>query len=202
MSRNLVASTHPRPAVSNPGMPAASFRRACTFAAGDLSIAGAAGIVGDLVGLEAALQVQERGGGGPRVARRRPGAPHTQKQGQCVCTPDAPSLQPSRRAVLPPCFRVFCTAAAHISGHLSGILQPRIVVALFSRSRNSLRSPPMPMLLALLTTLIAAKGPGRPTVDIICVEGEQAAGDPTKMNTATALLGAIGCTDPDAIAYR
>ena len=60
----------------------------------------------------------------------------------------------------------------------------------------------MAMLLALLTTLIAQKGPGRPTVDITCVEGEQAAGDSSKINTATALTGAIGCTDPDAIAYR
>ena len=60
----------------------------------------------------------------------------------------------------------------------------------------------MAMLLALLTTLIAQKGPGRPTVDITCVEGEQAAGDPSKISTATALTGAIGCTDPDAIAYR
>ena len=60
----------------------------------------------------------------------------------------------------------------------------------------------MAMLIALLTTLIAQKGPGRPTVDITCVEGEQAAGDPSKISTATALTGAIGCTDPDAIAYR
>ena len=38
--------------------------------------------------------------------------------------------------------------------------------------------------------------------DINCVEGQQAAGDSSKIGTGTALLGAIGCTDPDAVAYR
>ena len=47
-----------------------------------------------------------------------------------------------------------------------------------------------------------AGGGGGGAGDITCVEGQQAAGDSSKINTGTALLGAIGCTDPDAVAYR
>ena len=45
-------------------------------------------------------------------------------------------------------------------------------------------------------------GGGGGAGDITCTEGQQATGDSSKVNTGTALLGAIGCTDPDAVAYR
>ena len=109
------------------------------------------------------------------------------------------------RALRPPPLRRTARPAAATAAHAALLHLTTLYDPLHRNppsSSPSLRSPPMPMLLALLTTLIAQKGPGRPTVDIICVEGEQAAGNPSKMNTATALLGAIGCTDPDAIAYR
>ena len=47
-----------------------------------------------------------------------------------------------------------------------------------------------------------AKGGGAVGGDITCVEGQQATGDSSKIGTGTALLGAIACTDPDAVAYR
>ena len=75
------------------------------------------------------------------------------------------------------------------------------------------------MLIAVLTTLIGlhceqdGKGAGHrnnPACttggggagDITCTEGQQATGDSSKIGTGTALLGAIACTDPDAVAYR
>lgn len=39
-------------------------------------------------------------------------------------------------------------------------------------------------------------------MDIVCVEGQQATGDSSMIGKKAAPLGAIGCVDPDAIAYR
>ena len=45
-------------------------------------------------------------------------------------------------------------------------------------------------------------GAGDNTGDITCTKGQQATGDSSKIGTGTALLGAIACTDPGAVAYR
>jgi len=55
---------------------------------------------------------------------------------------------------------------------------------------------------SVVTAQPPAKAGGGGAGDITCVEGQQATGDPTKIGTGTALLGAIACTDPDAVAYR
>ena len=55
---------------------------------------------------------------------------------------------------------------------------------------------------SVVTAQPTAKPGGGAAGDITCVEGQQATGDSSKIGAGTALLGAIACTDPDAIAYR
>ena len=45
-------------------------------------------------------------------------------------------------------------------------------------------------------------GGGNVPVDIVCVEGEKATGNSSMIDKKATPLGAIGCVDPDAIAYR
>ena len=55
---------------------------------------------------------------------------------------------------------------------------------------------------SVVTAQPPAKAGGGGAGDITCTEGQQATGDPSKIGTGTALLGAIACTDPGAVAYR
>ena len=68
--------------------------------------------------------------------------------------------------------------------------------------RVSLFVPHLLVVLQVVSAQPPAKGGGAVGGDITCVEGQQATGDSSKIGTGTALLGAIACTDPDAVAYR
>ena len=58
------------------------------------------------------------------------------------------------------------------------------------------------LLVMLQHASIVTAQPLKPGGDITCTEGQQATGDSSKIGTGTALLGAIACTDPGAVAYR
>jgi len=58
------------------------------------------------------------------------------------------------------------------------------------------------LLVMLQHASIVTAQPPKPGGDITCTEGQQATGDSSKIGTGTALLGAIACTDPGAVAYR
>ena len=68
------------------------------------------------------------------------------------------------------------------------------------------------MLVFIAATLLGGKtggggggvggGGGNVPVDIVCVEGEKATGNSSMIGKKATPLGAIGCVDPDAIAYR